>query len=38
MQIGIGGAAGDEYDALRHFLSDPGAATLRPPCSWRRWS
>jgi hypothetical protein len=23
MQIGIGGMAGDEYDQLRHFLSDP---------------
>jgi hypothetical protein len=39
MQIGIGGAAGDEYDALRHFLSDRRWArtTRRPPCSWRRW-
>jgi hypothetical protein len=27
MQVGIGGAAGDEYDALRHFLPDP---TLGP--------
>src|SRR5919204_5188336 len=23
MQIGIGGAAGDEYDALRHYLPNP---------------
>ena len=23
MQVGIGGAAGDEYDALRHFLPNP---------------
>jgi hypothetical protein len=23
MQVGIGGAAGDEYDSLRHFLPDP---------------
>ncbi len=30
MQIGIGGAAGDEYDALRHFLSDPSLGPHDP--------
>jgi hypothetical protein len=39
MQIGIGGAAGDEYDALRHFLPDPSLGRTTPPrpSSWRRW-
>jgi hypothetical protein len=30
MQIGIGGAAGDEYDALRHFLPDPSLGPHDP--------
>src|SRR5437764_1739159 len=30
MQIGIGGAAGDEYDALRHSLSDPSLGPHDP--------
>src|SRR5205085_3033240 len=30
MQIGIGGAAGDEYDALRHFLADPSLGPHDP--------
>jgi hypothetical protein len=30
MQVGIGGAAGDEYDALRHFLPDPSLGPHDP--------
>ena len=30
MQIGVGGAAGDEYDALRHFLPDPSLGPHDP--------
>jgi hypothetical protein len=30
MQIGIGGAAGDEYDALRHYLTDPSLGPHDP--------
>jgi hypothetical protein len=30
MQIGVGGAAGDEYDALRHFLADPSLGPHDP--------
>src|SRR5690348_2159240 len=30
MQIGIGGAAGDEYDSLRHFLPDPSLGPHDP--------
>ena len=30
MQIGIGGAAGDEYDALRRFLPDPSLGPHDP--------
>jgi peptidoglycan DL-endopeptidase CwlO len=39
MQVGIGGAAGDEYDALRHFLPNPLLGHMTPPrpSSWRRW-
>ena len=35
MQIGIGGAAGDEYDALRHFLSDPSLGPHDPTTAVR---
>jgi len=30
MQIGIGGAAGDEYDSLRHYLADPSLGPHDP--------
>ncbi len=30
MQVGIGGAAGDEYDALRHFLPNPSLGPHDP--------
>jgi hypothetical protein len=30
MQVGIGGAAGDEYDALRHLLPDPSLGPHDP--------
>jgi hypothetical protein len=30
MQIGIGGAAGDEYDALRHYLPNPALGPHDP--------
>ncbi|MGZ6569167.1 MAG: hypothetical protein ACXVE9_17455, partial [Solirubrobacteraceae bacterium] len=30
MQVGIGGAAGDQYDALRHFLPDPSLGPHDP--------
>jgi hypothetical protein len=30
MQVGIGGAAGDEYDALRHLLQDPSLGPHDP--------
>jgi hypothetical protein len=30
MQVGIGGAAGDEYDALRHLLPDPSLGPRDP--------
>ena len=30
MQIGIGGAAGDEYDSLRHYLPDPSLGPHDP--------
>jgi hypothetical protein len=30
MQIGVGGAAGDEYDALRRYLSDPSLGPHDP--------
>ena len=30
MQIGIGGAAGDEYDSLRHYLPDPSVGPHDP--------
>ncbi len=30
MQVGIGGAAGDEYDNLRHFLPDPSLGPHDP--------
>jgi hypothetical protein len=30
MQVGIDGAAGDEYDALRHFLPDPSLGPHDP--------
>jgi hypothetical protein len=30
MQVGTGGAAGDEYDALRHFLPDPSLGPHDP--------
>ncbi|MGO9974499.1 MAG: hypothetical protein ACLP01_17185 [Solirubrobacteraceae bacterium] len=30
MQIGVGGAAGDEYDALRHLLPDPALGPHDP--------
>jgi hypothetical protein len=30
MQVGIGGAAGDEYDSLRHFLPDPSLGPHDP--------
>jgi uncharacterized membrane protein len=40
MQVGIGGAAGDQYDALRHFWPTrrSGPTTRRPRSSSRRWS
>src|SRR5436305_14785346 len=31
MQIGVGGAAGDEYDALRHYLPNPSLGPHDPP-------
>jgi hypothetical protein len=39
MQDGIGGAAGDEYDSLLHFLPDPSLGPHDPATrsSWRRW-
>ncbi|MGZ6669502.1 MAG: hypothetical protein ACXVH3_32995, partial [Solirubrobacteraceae bacterium] len=30
MQVGIGGAAGDQYDALRHYLPDPSLGPHDP--------
>jgi hypothetical protein len=30
MQVGVGGAAGDEYDALRHFLPNPSLGPHDP--------
>ena len=39
MAIGIGGAAGDAYDALRHYLPNQRSGhTTRPPrCNSPRW-
>jgi hypothetical protein len=39
MQVGLGGAAGDEYDSLRRFLPDRrwGRTTRPPRSSSRRW-
>jgi hypothetical protein len=39
MQIGVGGAAGDEYDSLRRYLPDPALGPHDPTTrsSLRRW-
>ena len=35
MAIGVGGAAGDAYDALRHYLPDPALGPHGPTTAKR---